>query len=65
MIKTNLRVPTMLKAIRRTFSFRFRNRVMVCLPNRQMPEALRKRVRPRVLFCMACWVDRIETGKPA
>ncbi len=55
----------MLKAIRRTFSLRFRNRVMVCLPNRQMPEALRKRVRPRVLFCMACWVDRIETGKPA
>jgi len=55
----------MLKAIRRTFSLRFRDRVVVCLPNRQMPEALRKRVRPRVLFCMACWVDRIETEKPA
>ena len=55
----------MLKAIRRTFSLRFRDRVMVCLPNRQMPDALRKRVRPRVLFCMACWVDRIGQEKTA
>lgn len=55
----------MLKAIRRTFSFRIRNWVMVCLPNRRMPEALRKRVRPKVFLCMACWVDRIMPDKAA
>lgn len=55
----------MLKAIRKTFSLRIRNRIMVCLPNRQMPDALRERVRPKVFLCMACWMDRIVPDKAA
>ena len=50
----------MLKSIRRSFSLRFRNRVLVCLHNDRMPRALRQRVRPRVFCCFACWMDHLD-----
>jgi len=52
-----------LKSIRRTFSLKFRGRLLVCLRNDRMPAALRQRVHPRVFCCFACWVDRVTHGK--
>lgn len=53
----------MLKAIHKTFSLKFRNHLLVCLPNSRMPNALRKRVQPRIVFCFACWVDNLASSK--
>lgn len=55
----------MLKAIRKTFSLKIRDRLLVCLPNKNMPAALRTRVQPRVFLCYACWVDRLASDKAA
>lgn len=55
----------MLKAIRKTFSLKFRGRLFVCLRNDRMPAALRKRVHPRVFCCFACWVDHMTPDKAA
>jgi len=54
-----------LKAIQKTFSLKFRNRLLVCLPNSSMPIALRKRVQPRIFCCFACWVDDLASSKSA
>jgi len=48
-----------LKAIQQTFSLKFRDHLLVCLPNSRMPQALRQRVQPRIFCCFACWVDRV------
>lgn len=58
------RKSTVLKAIKKTFSLKFRDRLLVCLPNSRMPQALRKRVQPRIFCCFACWVDRLAEHKP-
>ena len=53
----------MLKAIRKTFSMRFGNRVFVCLRNEQLPPKLRQQVRPYVVGSLACWFDRLQPGR--
>jgi len=54
----------MLRAIRKTFSFRFGRRVFVCLHNEQLHPKLRKQVRPVVFGAIACWMDKIQATSP-
>jgi len=38
--------------------FRFGRRVCVCLPNEQLQDELRDRIRPLVVGHLACWCDK-------
>lgn len=37
---------------------RFGRRVCVCLPNEQLEDDLRERIRPLVVGHLACWCDK-------
>lgn len=55
----------MLKAVKRTYSMKVGKRVFVCLHNKNLPPALRERVRPFVFGFLACWFDRLQNSRKA
>jgi hypothetical protein len=41
---------------------RFRSWACICMHHRQIPEALRLRIRPWQLFGYSCWCDKADQG---